>query len=154
MALKDNIITTWLAGIRNKQMPALGPRELDVLDQLWRHGDLSAQQLHERIAADLSLNTVQSTLERLHRKELVQRSKQGRAFFYSAGLTRSEVVSRVLNDLARDVGRGDLAPIISGFAEFLAADDANIEQQLLRILEPDERAPAERPDASSEQRRE
>ena len=154
MTLKDNIISTWFAGIRNRQMPALGPRELDVLDQLWRHASLSAQQLHEHLAADLSLNTVQSTLERLHRKGLVQRSKQGRAFFYSAGLTRSEVVSRVLNDLARDVGRGDLAPIVSGFAEFLAADDANIEQQLLRLLEPSQQTTPGTSNNSSEPRHE
>jgi len=124
-------------------MPTLGPRELDVLDQLWRHAELSAQQLHGHLAADLSLNTVQSTLERLHRKGLAQRSKQGRAFFYTAAVTRAEVVSRVLNDLAREVGRGDLAPIISGFAGFMADDNVNIEQQLLRILEPTQNATAD-----------
>ena len=106
-------------------MPALGPRELDVLDQLWRHGKLSAQQLLSHLNADLSLNTVQSTLERLHRKGLLERTKDGRAFFYSASMTRAEVVSRVLNDLARDVGRGDLAPIVAGFAEFLSSGQSN-----------------------------
>ncbi len=143
MTLTKNIFTNWLAGIRNKQMPALGPRELDVLDHLWRHEELSAQQLHAYLATNLSLNTVQSTLERLHRKELVERRKTGRAFFYRASLTRAEIVSRVLNDLARDVGRGDLAPIISGFAGFLARDDADIEQELLRVLGQTEQAPAQ-----------
>ena len=154
MALKNNIITSWLNGIRKQEMPALGPRELDVLDQLWRHASLSVQQLHNHLSADLSLNTVQSTLERLHRKGLVKRNKQGRAFIYSAGLTRSEVVSRVLNDLARDVGRGDLAPIISGFAEFMSADDANIEQELLRVLETAQDANAPAMGESPEQRNE
>ena len=125
MARKSGILEDWLNGIRTRHMPALGPRELDVLDQLWQQDQLSAQQLHNDLAADLSLNTVQSTLERLHRKGLVERRKHGRAYLYSASLTRSEIVSRVLNDLTRDVGRGDLAPIISGFAEFLAAEDAS-----------------------------
>ena len=148
MALKDNIITNWLSGARGQQMPVLGPRELDVLDQLWQHADCSAQELHERLAADLSLNTVQSTLERLHRKGLAVRSKRGRAFYYSAALTRSDVVSRVLNALARDVGRGDLAPIISGFAEFLGDDGTQIEPQLLSLLERGRRSDRDAPDGA------
>lgn len=149
MTLKDNILTSWLTRISSKRMPALGPRELDVLDQLWNNAALSAQQLHEKLAADLSLNTIQSTLERLHRKGLVKRAKKGRAFIYSASLSRSDIVSRVLNDLARDVGRGDLAPIISGFAEFMAAEDPKLDSRLRRVLEADEEAP-ERPERLSD----
>jgi len=135
LTLKDNIIASWLGGKRGKSMPALGPRELDVLDQLWRHEELSARLLRERLTTDLSLNTVQSTLERLYQKGLVNRRKQGRAFIYNAAMSRSDIVSRVLGDLARDIGGGDLAPIISGFAEFLAEDDAQMQQRLLQMIQ-------------------
>ncbi len=120
---------------RSEPTPALGPRELEVLDALWRQDMLSAQQLHglENLQR-VSLNTIQSTLERLRGKGLIERSKQGRAFHYRPTLTRTELVSRVLKDLAQDIGQGDLAPIISGFAEFVAADDPEMGKELMKVL--------------------
>lgn len=117
-------------------MPALGHRELEVLDHLWRSDRPSALELRERMQdADVSLNTIQSTLERLHRKGLVEREKDGRAFRYAAVVGRADIVRKVLNDLARDVGGGDLAPIVSGFAGFVAGGDPEVERELMALIE-------------------
>ncbi len=127
-------LSSWLK--RSAPTPTLGPRELDVLDALWQHDAVTAQQLHgiEKLQ-HVSLNTIQSTLERLRGKGLAERTKQGRAFYYRPTLTRAELISRVLKDLARDIGQGDLAPIISGFAEFVAADDPEMGKELLKLLD-------------------
>jgi len=134
--LKNNLFSHWLEGFRGIGMPALGHRELEVLDHLWEAERLSALELLERmVAAEVSLNTIQSTLERLHRKGLVEREKAGRAYRYVATLSRADIVRKVLNDLARDVGGGDLAPIVSGFAGFVAGDDPNVERELMALIE-------------------
>ncbi|MEZ5552328.1 MAG: BlaI/MecI/CopY family transcriptional regulator [Pseudomonadales bacterium] len=120
-------------------MPLLGPRELEILDRLWRDGSLSAQELQERTAnAAVSLNTIQSTVERLRGKGLVERRKEGRAYRYAATLTRANVVEKALNDLTRDVGGGELAPIISGFVGLFAGGDPAIENEIMRLLESSE----------------
>lgn len=117
-------------------MPTLGHRELEALEFLWQEGSLTALELRERVgSAEISLNTIQSTLERLHRKGLVERRREGRAYHYVPTLTRADIVSRTLHDLAREVAGGDLAPIISGFVGFIANDDPEIEQKLRRLLE-------------------
>jgi predicted transcriptional regulator len=140
MDLKRNILSGWRREKRTQQMPALGPRELEALEHLWQEGSLTATQLRERIGIDqISLNTVQSTLERLHRKGIVDRRRERRAYHYLATLTRADIVSRTLHDLTRDVAGGDLAPIISGFVGFMAGDDADIEEKLMRLLEGSER---------------
>ncbi len=137
--LRNNLST--LLG-RSAPTPALGPRELEVLDALWQRKALTAQELHGLINLQrVSLNTIQSTLERLRGKGLIERAKSGRAFIYQPTLTRTELVSRMLKDLAQNIGQGDMAPIISGFAEFVAADDPEMGEKIIRALdaEPEER---------------
>jgi|GEM_PF-3343373 len=58
----------------------------------------------------------QHPLERLHRKGLVGRERQGRAYHYRAKLTRADIIRRTLHDLTRDVARGDLVPSIHPLA--------------------------------------
>lgn len=135
MDLKKHILRSWLQGVRGDPMPLLGPRELEALDHLWLSGGLSALELHERVGvADVSLNTIQSTVERLRGKGLVDRRKEGRAYRYVATLSRADVVRKVLNDLTRDVGGGDLAPIISGFVGLFADGDPAIEKEIMRLV--------------------
>lgn len=140
MISKKMTLKSLLGGGRRSRMPELGPRETDALDHLWESGSLSAQELRQRIdSTTVSLNTIQSTLERLHRKGIVSRAKDGRLYRYSAALTRAELISRLLRDLAEDVGGGELAPMISGFADFVAGDDPDVEEKLTRLIQQSER---------------
>jgi predicted transcriptional regulator len=72
--------------------------------------------------SDISVNTIQSTLERLVRKSLLTRQKQARAYLYSAAVSRATLISSLLRDIRRDVAGGEMVPMVSGFAEFLAED--------------------------------
>ena len=113
----------------------MGPRELDVLGRLWRSERLTATQLAQEIGAEtIALSTVQSTLERLHRKGMVVREKQGRAFVYLVSLTRPQLISLLLQDLADDFGDGDPAPLFSGFVNFAAGTDQTMRRELARLL--------------------
>ncbi|WP_157976678.1 BlaI/MecI/CopY family transcriptional regulator [Parahaliea mediterranea] len=122
----------WLAGRpRNSRTPALGERELAVMHALWQaesHASapeaamLSAQQVLERMAGEpLALSTIQSTLERLCRKALVARQKQARAYLYRPLLARQDLISSMLHDISQDIAGGDVAPMVSGFMDYLSA---------------------------------
>lgn len=103
-----------------RQAPTLGARELEVMKILWRAEVLSAQEVLQAIPDDtLSLSTMQSTLERLHRKELVSREKTGRYYLYRAAISRNAVITQLLGEIADQVGDGDMAPMISGFMSFI-----------------------------------
>lgn len=107
--------------------PSLGTRELAVLELLWQERSLSAQQLLDRLVTseDIGLSTVQSTLERLHRKKLLQRIKKARAYYYQAEVSRDEIVSSLLHDITVEIAGGDLAPVVSGFIHYLEGQDAD-----------------------------
>ena len=137
MGLKPTSLRSWLGCRTEPRCPDLGPRELETLDVLWRESGLSAQELQGRLPGDqstITLSTVQSTLERLYRKGLLQRDKAGRAYRYRAATTRAEMISLMLRDMSRGIGGGDLGAMISGFADFVAADDPDIERKLTQIL--------------------
>lgn len=142
----DKVLQRWLGHRPAKPpMPALGPRELEVLKILWREDELTAQTILERSpSANLSLSTMQSTLERLYRKDLIERNKSGRSYVYTAAINQSTAISRLLQDLAFDISDGDMAPMISGFMDFIgeeipAADTAEIEDLIItRIQDNDD----------------
>lgn len=103
--------------------PTLGGRELDVMKILWRGEAQSAQEVLQASGElDLSLSTIQSTLERLYRKELVSRQKTGRFFIYRATVSRSAVISQLMGDIAEQFGEGDMGPMISGFVSFIGQE--------------------------------
>ena len=106
------------------RLPDLGERELGVMDLLWQHGALTCQGALDFLAdSEISLSTVQSTFERLHRKNLVHREKVGRSFVYTAELTRENVISRLMHDIADSLANGDSTPMVSGFLDYLDEDE-------------------------------
>ena len=111
--------------LRSGRLPEIGRRELDALEVLWTHGALTAQAaLAHMHSAGISLSTVQSTLERLSRKELVEREKVGRAFVYSAAVSKQTIISRMMREIADSLTGGDSAPMVSGFLDYLDADSS------------------------------
>lgn len=116
-----NIFKQSLGQWFSAKAPVLGSREIEVLKVLWRDGEQSAQAIHhELMEADISLSTVQSTLERLYRKHLVSREKIGRYFVYQAKMDQSALVCDFLKDLTAQISDGNMAPVISGFMDYMA----------------------------------
>ena len=117
----------WLSNRgRMQRVPALGERELEVLKILWRSEQLSAQQVLGEIAdTDITLSTLQSTLERLYRKKLASREKVGRSYFYRASVSQSAIISNLLEDIAEQFSDGNMAPMISGFMAFVGRESAD-----------------------------
>lgn len=101
-------------------LPRLGELELTLLKALWETPDQSAHTLRHSLPAShaCSLSTVQTTLERLHRKALVLREKQGHAYVYRARLGRSELLGKLLGGVIRQLHTGNLEPILSSFVDF------------------------------------
>ena len=118
-------------------LPQLGELELTLLNALWESADQSAQILRKRLPAShaSSLSTVQSTLERLHRKQLVQREKRGHAYVYRARLGRSELLGKLLGGVIRQLHTGSLEPILSSFVDFADRFDEQTLDQLDALVQ-------------------
>lgn len=143
MSASDQNLSPWLAGTGRARIPDLGEREMAVMEVLWTTSRASAQEVRDRLAVSISLSTVQSTLERLHRKRLVGRRKEGRAYGYWPLLSRAQLIGGLLRDLAQDVAGGDLAPMLSGFVDYVAAESPELAGPVSRALSLQNQADAE-----------
>lgn len=143
MVNKSRGLLGWL-GIKRRaaRTPSLGERELAVLEVLWLQGALPAQEVMVALGATgVGLSTVQSTLERLTRKQLVQRHKQGRAFVYVASQDKRTLIGNLLRDIADELAGGEALPMISGFMEYLSTEAPAVSEQLGQALQDSGAAP-------------
>jgi predicted transcriptional regulator len=97
----------------------MGELEMEVLEHLWLHGAADVKTAHRAVGElrGIRSNTVQSTLERLHRKGLAERRKIGRAFEYRARVSPREWVAQRLDGLLADVPRADARVLFAAFVD-------------------------------------
>lgn len=114
--------------------PVLGDLELAVLDVLWQAGSADAKSVHAVLepSRGIGLNTVQSTLERLFRKNLLAREKVSHAYQYRAELSREMLVGRLVESAVQRVAAGDGDALIAAFVDLAVRADAG---QLDRMAE-------------------
>jgi len=60
------------------------------MELVWAHGRSSVRDVVDRLERPLAYTTVMTTLDRLYKKGLLDRSKAERAFVYSPKLSRQE----------------------------------------------------------------
>ena len=98
---------------------ALGRLEIAVLDQLWSSGAADVRAVHAAVgvARGISPNTVHSALERLVRKGLAERRKQGRAYRYRALVSRQQWMARGLERLASEIPGTRAETLIAAFVD-------------------------------------
>src|SRR5581483_7456385 len=60
------------------------------MEVVWARGESSVHQVAEHLDRPLAYTTVMTTLDRLFKKELLDRRKLDRAFLYTAKMTRGE----------------------------------------------------------------
>jgi predicted transcriptional regulator len=81
--------------------------------------------------------TIMTTLERLSRKGLLLRRKEGRAFLYAAAVTRDELArhraSRVLGGLLSG-GAGGPEPILSCLVDAVGEHDHDLLDRLEELI--------------------
>ena len=132
-------IMSWLGGgSREARLPDIGTRELHALDVLWANGTLTAQATLEKMQTDdLSLSTVQSTLERLTRKQLVKREKVGRAYAYTAAISKQGIISRLISEIADSLAGGETAPMVSGFLDYMGKNAGESDESLESLQDLD-----------------
>lgn len=114
--------------MRRRGLPPLGELERAILARLWSHGpaDVKAMQRAIGEARGIKPNTVQSTLERLHRKGLADREKVRRAYVYRASLSQRDWVLRALELLAGDLPDRGSEMLLSAFVDL--AERTGVEQ--------------------------
>lgn len=115
----------------------LGELELAVMAQIWHLPGIDAKQIVEKISLHhpSSLSTIQSTLERLVRKGLLERAKQGHAFSYTAVVSRAELLGLLLKDVIRLLHDGSPDTILTSFVNVASRIDTSALDHLERLIQ-------------------
>ncbi|MGC1954381.1 MAG: BlaI/MecI/CopY family transcriptional regulator [Gammaproteobacteria bacterium] len=107
----------------------LGELELAVLEQLWSQGALDVKAVHRIIGTrrGVGLNTIQSTLERLFRKQLLQREKVSHAYVYTPAVQREVLMARLIEDVVETFSSGRSEPMLTAFVDLaMRVDEDNL----------------------------
>ena len=114
----------------------LGPLEWRTLEALWaREQPASVRDLIDAFP-EIAYTTLMTTLDRLHRKGVLAREKQGRAFVYRPNFTRSEFdAARAANAVRAAVeSGGPLTPLVSCLIDAVADRDRDLLDELEALV--------------------
>jgi predicted transcriptional regulator len=112
-----------------------GTLELRVLEALWARGtEVSVRDVLDAFPS-AAYTTVMTTMERLHRKGVLERRKDGRAFLYRPVSSREDMesgfVARALEPLLRG---GSAQPILSCLVDEVSRHDERLLDELERLV--------------------
>lgn len=119
-------------------MARLGELERKVMEVLW--ADLSLESTARHVEEQLpgyAYTTLLTVLDRLHRKGLVRRKKEGRAFRYAAISSREEYTAQLMREALGAVADRDA--VLVRFAETVSPTEASVLREALSGLTQDDR---------------
>lgn len=132
-------MTNWFTRFNDSPQAAdrFGPLEWKVLETLWQAtSEASVRDLQPQFP-DIAYTTLMTTLDRLYRKGVLSRTKQGRAFFYSPRLSKPEFESARVASALRVALKGDdaaLGPLMSYFVEAVSNRDHDLLDELEALV--------------------
>jgi predicted transcriptional regulator len=115
----------------------LGPLETRVLQSLWSRGGPASVRDLQPDFPDIAYTTLMTTLDRLHRKTVLNRTKRGRAFLYEPQLCRADYESARAVDALRvalNARETALRPLMSFFVDAVSARDQHTLDELESLI--------------------
>lgn len=127
----------WLGSARDPLRRALGRLERAVMDTVWKGGAFSVREVQAALERPVAYTTVMTTLDRLFKKGLVARRREGRAFVYSAALERHELEASMTAGLLDGVlsgGPGAARPFLSNLVDAVGESNDALLDELERLV--------------------
>jgi predicted transcriptional regulator len=116
---------------------ALGKLERQVLDEAWRRGEVTVREVYVALGEKVAYTTIMTTLDRLYKKKLVGRRKDGRAFLYSPAFSQTEFEHGIREDVIDGLlGRGaeGVEPVLACIVDAVSDRDRELLDELERLI--------------------
>ena len=119
-----------------------GSLQLRVLEMLWERGESTAGDLWEAwpSAPRPAYTTVLSVLQKLHRRKLARRRKEGRAHAYSPCVDRESFRKKYLSEVRRRVFGGRALGLVAALVDDEEVSDEEF-AEIQRLLSRKRRKP-------------
>lgn len=129
------------------EIRGLGPLEQRVMKIVWRTGEVSVRDVYAQLEETLAYTTLMTTLDRLHKKGLLERRKEGRAFFYAPRVSPKEFERSITRSLIdRLLGRGaqGVEPVLACIVDAVSDHDRELLNELDHLIREKRRELRER----------
>src|SRR2546425_13092685 len=115
---------------------ALGKLERAVLNETWQRREISVRDIYLAFEERIAYTTLMTTLDRLYKKRLLDRRKDGRAFFYSPAVSREEFEHGIREDVIDGLlghGAEGVRPVLACIVETVSEHDRELLDELERL---------------------
>lgn len=123
---------------RGNPTPELSRAEYDILRPLWKQGQLSVREVHDRVsvAHGWAYTTTKTMMDRMAAKGLLERSAFHGVFLYRPLISRPAGLARLVKFFADRVLETDPAAVVSLFARSgsLSAEEMGELERILATL--------------------
>jgi predicted transcriptional regulator len=115
----------------------LGPLEQQLLEALWLRGSATVREVIDYGDIKLAYTTVMTTLDRLYKKQLLDRIAEGRAFRYTPRHTPQELEKAAAGDTIRQLlsSNSTAALPLSYLVEAVSEHDVALLDELQELLD-------------------
>ncbi|HEX7997952.1 MAG TPA: BlaI/MecI/CopY family transcriptional regulator [Pyrinomonadaceae bacterium] len=116
----------------------LGKLERQVMEAIWqRGGEVSVREIVRAFDEQFAYTTLMTTLDRLHKKGLLSRRKDGRAFLYCPRFSREEMEQGVARDVIEGLLGSDavsVEPMLACIVDAVSEHDRELLDELDRLV--------------------
>jgi BlaI family penicillinase repressor len=117
----------------NERMSDLGELELEVMQIVWDAGEITADQVRERLSRKSKESTIRTVLKRLEGKGYVVHTVEGRTFIFRAVEARQDVAARAVKRIVNWFCNGSVEDVLVGMADARMLDPRTLKLLAKRI---------------------
>lgn len=117
---------------------ALGKLERQVLEETWRLGEVSVRDVYRAFDERIAYTTLMTTLDRLFKKNLLERRKDGRAFLYAAAVSQDAFDRGIKEDVVDGLlghGADEVGPVLACIVDTISERDRELLDELDRLVQ-------------------
>jgi predicted transcriptional regulator len=122
---------------REVAFQALGKLEREVLNEIWRRKEVSVRDVYLAFGKSVAYTTLMTTLDRLFKKQLLTRRKDGRAFVYLPAVSPDEFEQGIREDVIEGLlghGVDAVQPVLACIVDTVSERDRELLDELARLI--------------------
>jgi predicted transcriptional regulator len=116
---------------------SLGKLERQVLNEIWRREEVSVRDVYVAFGERFAYTTLMTTLDRLFKKKLLTRRKDGRAFVYLPAVSSAEFEQGIREDVIDGLlghGADAVQPVLACIVDTVSERDRELLDELDRLI--------------------
>jgi BlaI family transcriptional regulator, penicillinase repressor len=122
--------------MKKRTWEPLGRLEAAVMEIVWAHTPVTAREVCDRMTGpeERAYTTIMTTMDRLHRKGLLVREKDGTAWRYAPALGKAEFEKALADGLAAEILQAHGEVALSAFVDATAEVDEALLDRLAQLV--------------------